>query len=119
MHNAAIVKRTKLRLELDAAREEQEKQDMELRCKQERWARERELEEAAARHQAEMAALKMSAERRERDEEHAQTLRHAQALAQLEVETLRAKHDEDIRRTGALKGLDVDLTQYLLSLIHI
>merc|ERR1711988_435307 len=36
MHDQAISRRTKLRLEGDAAREEQEKRAMELRCRQER-----------------------------------------------------------------------------------
>merc|ERR1719171_3511500 len=36
MHDQAISRRTKLRLEADAAREEQEKQAMQLRCRQER-----------------------------------------------------------------------------------
>merc|ERR1719274_379879 len=36
MHDQAIARRTKLRLEADAAREEQEKRAMELRCRQER-----------------------------------------------------------------------------------
>merc|ERR1719230_1713873 len=40
MHNQAISRRTKLRLEADAAREEQEKRAMQLRCRQDRSAQE-------------------------------------------------------------------------------
>ena len=39
MHDEAISRRTKLRLEADAAREEQEKRTMELRCRRERSVR--------------------------------------------------------------------------------
>merc|ERR1719267_78328 len=44
MHDQAISRRTKLRLEADAAREEQEKRALELRCRQERAGQEQELE---------------------------------------------------------------------------
>ena len=50
MHDAAIMKRTKLRLEADAALGEQEKRAMELRGKQERAEQERLLAEQANQH---------------------------------------------------------------------
>ena len=48
MHDQAISRRTKLRLEGDAAREEQERKATELRCRQERSIQEQELEAATA-----------------------------------------------------------------------
>merc|ERR550514_436340 len=50
MHDAAISRRTKLRLEADAAREEQEKRAMELRCRRDRSTQEQELEAASTKH---------------------------------------------------------------------
>merc|ERR1719152_916138 len=78
MHDQAISRRTKLRLEADAAREEQEKRAMELRCRKERAGQEQELEAAAAKHKLEVQALTKSQERAMQDEAHAQTLRYEQ-----------------------------------------
>merc|ERR1719198_1197993 len=52
MHDAAIIKRTKLRLESDAALGEQEKRALELKGKQERAEQEQQLEEQASQPQA-------------------------------------------------------------------
>merc|ERR1719281_2417529 len=57
MHDQAISRRTKLRLEADAAREEQERKATELRCRKERAGQEQELEAEAARHKLEVARL--------------------------------------------------------------
>merc|ERR1719159_846280 len=135
MHDQAIARRTKLRLEADAAREEQEKRAMELRCRRERSVQEQELEQAAARHKLEVLALQKEQERRIADEEHAQKLRYAQERAAMELSDERARHDEMLRREKesaelqakqlateregevkkceALRELGVDLTQYL------
>ena len=67
MHNDAIIKRTKLRLQTDTAKEEQEKMDLELRCRQERSERERQIEEAKTRHSMELLALRKEQERKEQD----------------------------------------------------
>merc|ERR1712146_356865 len=116
MHNDAIIKRTKLRLQTDTAKEEQEKMDLELRCRQERSERERQIEEAKTRHSMELLALRKEQERKEQDADHVQKLRHAKELAQLEVEKLKAMHDQEIRRNQAFKELDVDLTKFLCAL---
>jgi hypothetical protein len=135
MHDTAIARRTKLRLEADAAREEQEKRAMELRCRRDRSAQEQELEEVAARHKLQVLALQKEHERKRADEEHAQTLRYAQETAQMQLADERARHDEELRREKerselaewrmraeresevkkceALKELGVDLTAYL------
>ena len=77
MHDEAISRRTKLRLEADAAREQEEKRSMELRCRQGRSVQEQELEAAAARHKLSVQSLQKEQERRLHDEEHAQGLRYA------------------------------------------
>lgn len=138
MHDQAISRRTKLRLEADAAREEQEKRAMELRCRHERSKQEHELEEEAAKHKLGVVSMQKEQERKLKDEERAQALRYAQEEAQLEIERERALHDEELRRQkeaaeleasrmsqalnaeqakyAALKEMGVDLTQYLCAL---
>merc|ERR1719486_645973 len=138
MHDQAISRRTKLRLESDAAREEQEKRAMELRCRRERSVQEQELEQAAARHKLQVAALQKEQEAKQKDDEHAASLRYAQERAQLDLADERARHDEELRREKesaelraqqlsaqrkgevkkceALKDLGVDLTAYLCAL---
>lgn len=138
MHDQAISRRTKLRLEADAAREEQEKRSMELRCRQERSLQEHELEEKAAKHKLGVAAMQKEQERKLADEEHAQAMRYAQEEATIDLERERARHDEELRRQKEsaelevlrvgqtmsaerakykeFKDLGVDLTQYLCAL---
>jgi len=138
MHDEAISRRTKLRLEADAAREEQEKRAMELRCRQERSVQEQDLEAAAARHKLSVASLQKEQDRRLHDEEHAAQLRYMQERASAELASERERHDEQMRRDkeeaslqaqrvalereGELKKLEalsamgVDLTAYLCAL---
>merc|ERR1719152_995465 len=82
MHDQAISRRTKLRLEADAAREEQEKRAMELRCRRDRSTQEQELEAATMRHKLEVLELQREQERKMADEEHTQRLRYAQETAE-------------------------------------
>merc|ERR1719316_487200 len=91
MHDEAIARRTKLRLESDAAREEQEKRAMELRCRRDRSVQEQELEAAAARHKCEVLSMQKAQERTLQDEEHAQEMRYAAERAQAEQATERAR----------------------------
>merc|ERR1711924_238650 len=91
----------------------QEKMDLELRCRQERSERERQIDEASTRHAMELLALRKEQERKEMDADHAQKLRHTKELAQLDTDKLKAMHDEEIRRNEAFKSLDVALTQFL------
>jgi len=138
MHDQAIMKRTKLRLESDAALGEQEKRAMELRGKQERAEQERRLEEEANKHRNALLDLQQQRERAGRNEEHAQKLRHAHEENELELAQQRAAHDEELRRLAeerrleavamasrhetevgrlrALKEMGVDLTQYLCAM---
>lgn len=127
MHDQAISRRTKLRLEADAAREEQEKRSMELRCRRDRSAQEQELEEQAARHKLSVVAMQREQERQLQDEEfkaemanerkrHEERMRREREQMELEQSRLEAvRHDEQKKHEG-LKALGVDLTQYLVAL---
>jgi len=135
MHDQAISRRTKLRLEADAAREEQEKQAMQLRCKQERSVQEQQLQEAETRHKLHLQKLQREQERALEDENHKRQLRFAQETAEVELAAERARHEELARREAeaselrarqqaahiaeeqkkyvGLKELGVDLTAFL------
>jgi len=135
MHDQAISRRTKLRLEGDAAREEQERKATELRCRQERSIQEQELEAATARHKLEVQSLQKQQERRLADEAHAQELKNLRERHEMEAAFERGRHDEALRRAKeeaaitakqmdeeragelqkceALKAMGVDLTALL------
>jgi len=127
MHDQAIARRTKLRLEADAAKEEQEKRAMELRCRSERADQERELEQATARHKLAVAAMEHEQEVRMRDEEFRATIenertRHAEEskrhreMLQLQTAQQDAAREAEQKKYESLKALGVDLTQYLVAL---
>jgi len=138
MHDAAIMKRTKLRLEADAALGEQEKRAMELRGKQERAEQERLLEEQANQHRLALEGAQQQRQRAGRDEEHSQKLRHMQEEQEMVLTHEKAAHDEELRRLAeqhrieavaakahaeaqtaryaALKDMGVDLTAYLCAM---
>jgi len=104
MHDAAIMKRTKLRLESEAALGEQEKLATELRGKQERAEQEQLLEQAANKHEMEMLGLQEQRQRAAKNEEHAQQLRHMQEEKGIQLSQLRAEHDEELRKLGEEHG---------------
>jgi len=113
MHDEAIAKRTRLRLQQDTAAVEQEEQAMQLRCRQERSHQEQEVAEASARHELAMLSLKAEQKRTDKDADHAQSLRHMVEGAETEAKALLLKHDEELRRFQALKEMGVDLTKYM------
>jgi hypothetical protein len=135
MHDEAITRRTRIRLEADQAREEQEKLAMELRCRQERSRQELELEAAQTKHRLSIEAMQAQQEREQRDAENAQALRYEQERRQASLAETKAAHDEEVRlareqlalrsqerehgvareveRYEAMQRLGVDLTQYL------
>lgn len=115
MHDEAIAKRTKLRLQSDTAEVEQAEQAMQLRCRQERSAQEQSLAEETARHKMELLKLEAGQKRAERDADHAQALRHEQEGAAATLRLKQAENEEELRRLGAMGKLGVDLTKYLIA----
>lgn len=113
MHDEAIAKRTKLRLQSATARVEQAEQSMLLQAKEERAEGERSLEAAAAKHKLEVEAEAAEQQRKERDADHAQRLRHEQECAAHKLKILKEQNDEELRRAAALQQLGVDLTKLL------
>lgn len=113
MHDQAIAKRTKLKLEADTRQMEQSHMAMELGCKQERSQAEHELEGASRKHQNEMLELEAQQRRQAADADHAQSLRHDAERERARLDGLRQRIDEELRFNEALKALGVDLTTYL------
>jgi len=113
LHDDAIAKRTKLRLQSATAQVEQEEHAMVLKAKEERADGERALESAAVKHRLAVESEEEEQRRRERDADHAQELRHQQEAAEAKLMMQRQQNDEEIRRANALKDLDVDLTKLL------
>merc|ERR1719487_2186288 len=58
MHDEAIAKRTKLKLQADTRQMEQAQQSMELQCKQERAQQEMAVSEAEVRHEMSLLEVK-------------------------------------------------------------
>jgi len=113
MHDQAIAKRTKLKLEADTRAMEQEQAAADLQCKQQRSQAEMALQAAERKHQNELLDLAAGQERAARDADHAQALRHEGEAARAAVEAQRAANDEVLRVNEALAKLGVELTQYL------
>jgi len=113
MHDEAIAKRTKLKLQSDTRQMEQAQQSMELQCKQERAQQEMAVSEAEVRHEMGMLALKAEQDLKKRDATHAQEMRHAEEQEKMQQSALRARNDEELRRNAELKKMGVDLTQLM------
>jgi len=113
MHDEAIAKRTRLRLQQDMAAVEQEEQAMQLRCRTERSHQEQELEEGKARHDLQLIKIKAEQVRSEKDADHAQTLRHDMESVETQMKALTMTNDEELRRYQELANLGVDLTKYM------
>jgi len=116
MHDDSIAKRTALRLQSATARVEQAEQAMQLRCREERAEGERALASAAAKHCIELDTLEKEQQRQQRDEDHAQRMRHERETAEEQLRLLEARNNEDVRRAAKLKELGVDLTKLLCTM---
>jgi len=138
MHDQAISRRTKLRLESDAAREEQEKRAMELRCRRDRSVQEQELEAAATKHKLEVQAMSTAQNRKVEEEDRTLELKHEKEVEQMKLANARARHEAQLQcekengevrvaqlaaeaqaelaKYKGLKEMGVDLTAYLVAL---
>jgi len=113
MHDEAIAKRTRLRLQQDTAAVEQAEQAMQLRCRQERSHQEQEVAEASARHELSLLTLRAEQTRQQKDADHAQGLKHLVEQAEVAVAAEKLRHDEELRRYRELQEMGVDLTKYM------
>merc|ERR1719389_1518050 len=70
MHDEAIAKRTKLKLQSDTRQMEQAQQSMELQCKQERSQQEMAVSEAEVRHEMSLLQVKAEQDLKKKDAMH-------------------------------------------------
>lgn len=115
MHEQSVAQRARRRLEADTRPAAREQSQQELQAKQERSKAEMALAEAELRHKLEMLAVETEAQRKARDEDHQQTLRHEAERETAAQQARRARNDEELRRDAALKDLGVDLTKVLVA----
>jgi len=96
-------------------------------CRGERSQQEQALEEASARHKLSVAALQHEQERRLRDEDfnatlanertrHEEEMRRERKAVELQSTLADATRAAELQKYETLKGLGVDLTQYLVAL---
>ena len=113
MHDQAIAKRTRLKLDADTHAMERVQTTKELQCKQERSRAEMDLEDSERRHKNSMLDLEAEQARRARDADHTQVLRHEAEREQASLDAQKARNDEALRFNETLSKLGVDLTAYL------
>ena len=113
MHDQAIAKRTRLKLDADTHSMEQAQTTKELQCKLERSRAEMDLEDSGRRHKNSMLDLEAEQARNARDADHAQALRHEAERERASLDALRARNEEALRFNETLSKLGVDLTAYL------
>lgn len=113
MHDEAIAKRTKLKLQADTRQMEQAQQAMELQCRQERSQQEMAVAEAEVRHKMELLELEQAQTRKDADADHAQELRHEQEGQTVTHAAQKERNEEEMRRLGLLKQMGVDLNKFM------
>eukprot|EP01105_Mastigella_eilhardi_P005265 TRINITY_DN17005_c0_g1_i1.p1 TRINITY_DN17005_c0_g1~~TRINITY_DN17005_c0_g1_i1.p1 ORF type:complete len:407 (-),score=107.25 TRINITY_DN17005_c0_g1_i1:98-1318(-) len=105
MHDDAIKKRTLLRLDAETEELTQQLTDMKLTKDAERQGKKHELQRTEVQHSNMLSHV-----------EHEEKLKQVDRDRELEMATEKAANDEQITYLTKLKGLGVDLTQYLASL---
>lgn len=135
MHDAAIEARTRLKLEAETERQAQELADLRLAREQERSVKRQEMDRADAEQKIRLARITHDEQLRQKQIEHEAQLRQKQAEHDNQIRQKDAANDADLRATRArdelrresratsykqrteylqtIRGLQVDLTQYL------
>lgn len=104
MHNQAIERRTKLRLDGEAEATAQEIENLKLKGQAERMHAKMQMEEEETRHQN--ALLNM---------DHEQKLQRARKENEEKIAALAAENAEKLRYYQSLAGMKVDMTKYLVA----
>lgn len=126
MHDQAIETRTRLKLEDETERQGQELEDMRLTREQAREEMKQEMAEADVRHRNHMQALQAAQQLELEEKQHAAELKAQAATLQMETHaeaeklqnTLvhqKAMNAEQARYLQEIKGLEVDMTRYLVA----
>lgn len=115
MHDNAIEARTELKLESETELQTQELEDLKLKREAERAKERQKMEQSDIEHKNRMAALMHEEGMREKQAERDQELAWQQRRNDLELKQKQAMNGEEEEFLKALRGLDVDLTKYLVA----
>ncbi|MDP3723945.1 MAG: hypothetical protein Q8R91_10725 [Candidatus Omnitrophota bacterium] len=115
MHDNAIETRTELQLEAETEEQAQELADLKLKREAERAKERQQMEEAEVQHKNRMAALMHEEGMREKQTERKQELAWQQQRNEMDLQQKQATNQEEEEFLKALRGLEVDLTKYLVA----
>jgi hypothetical protein len=115
MHDGAIEARTGLRLQAETERQAQELADLKLQREAERAKQRRELEIAQGEHEARMKRLAHEELLHERQTGAERTREDRRLANQVRLAHQQARNRERLALLTAMRGLDVDLSRYLVA----
>ncbi len=115
MHDNAIETRTKLQLEAETEEQAQELADLKLTREAERAKERRAMEEAEIQHKNALARLMHEEGIREKQLEQETELNSLRKRHDVEFEHKQAMNGEEEEFLKALRGLEVDVTKYLVA----
>lgn len=115
MHDDAIERRTKLKLEAETERQAQELEDLRLERETERAEIRRKLEREQADHARELQQVAHDERMRQAKADAEQRAQGQRLINEVELEHLRAKTAERAGYLRAMHGMQVDLTRYLVA----
>ena len=115
MHDHAIEARTSLQLEAETERQAQELADMKLARDAERAKQKRQMEHEETEHTQRMSQLTHDQALREQETLHRQEIAFKRDVNALELESIRAKNEQQAGLLASMLNMKVDLTQYLVA----
>jgi hypothetical protein len=115
MHDEAIEKRTGLKLEAETERQAQELADLKLEREAERDNQRRKLQHAQTEHEQRLLQLQHDGARERQELDHRQQLAHKRDVELAEVDHLHGENEEHLRFLREIRGLQVDVTRYLVA----
>lgn len=115
MHDNAIETRTELKLGSETELQAQELADLKLRREAERAKERRVMEEADVQHKNALARLEYEEQIRQKELERKAELEWKRQQDELELRHKQAMDREEETFLGAIRGLEVDLTKYLVA----
>lgn len=115
MHDDAIEARTALQLEAETEKQAQELADLRLERDASRADQQRNMQRQQTEHDQRLKQLAHEQTLREKADEHQQVIRFDQERNEVELELIRAQNAERGSVLSSMKGLQVDLTRYLVA----
>ncbi len=115
MHDGAIETRTKLQLEAETEEQAQQLADLKLTREADRAQQRQQMEQSDVEHKNRMAQLMHQEGLREKQAEREQELAWQQQRNTLELKQKQAMNQEEEEFLKALRGLEVDVTKYLVA----